>query len=134
VYIDNQGGNVKLARLFAVLVATLSMSAALAGSASATTVEKCQAELADLQTATEAAGPSFTNQKDVNGLLGKLDAASTKLVQGKNVDAVQKLVEFQTTLNALATAPKPKIDPTVAQALSTDAQTVIDCIDAIGTT
>jgi hypothetical protein len=54
----------------------------------------------------------------VDGLVAKLDAASAKLAAGKNTDAVAKLVDFQTTLNALATAPKPKVDPVVAQALS----------------
>jgi hypothetical protein len=65
---------------------------------------------------------------------GKLDAASAKLAAGKNTDAVAKLVDFQTTLSALATAPKPKVDPVVAQALSQEAQGIIECIDEIGTT
>lgn len=55
-----------------------------------------------------------------------------KLAEGKNADAVEKLVDFQATLNALATAPKPKIDPAVAQSLITEAQGVIDCINMIG--
>ena len=62
-----------------------------------------------------------------------LDAASAKLAAGKNADAVNKLVDFQTTLNALATAPKPKVDPTVAGTLSGEAPGVIDCINAVGT-
>jgi hypothetical protein len=65
-------------------------------------------------------------------LIEKLDAASVKLTEGKNADAVEKLVDFQTTLNALATAPKPKVDPAVAQSLTTEAQGVIDCINVIG--
>jgi len=65
-------------------------------------------------------------------LVAKLDAAATKLSEGKDADAVQKLVDFQTTLNALATAAKPKVDPAVAQALITEAQAVIDCINTIG--
>jgi hypothetical protein len=67
------------------------------------------------------------------GLVTKLDAASAKLAAGKNTDAVAKLVDFQTTLNTLATAPKPKVDPAVEQALRGDAQRVIDCINEIGT-
>jgi hypothetical protein len=43
------------------------------------------------------------------------------------------LVDFQSALNTLATAPKPKVDPAVAQALSDDAQGVSVCIDEIGT-
>jgi hypothetical protein len=82
---------------------------------------------------TLAAQESFTNQKDVGGLVAKLDAASAKLAAGKNTDAVAKLVDFQTTLNTLATAPKPKVDPAVAQALSAEAQGVIVCINELGT-
>ena len=69
----------------------------------------------------------------MGGLLAKLDAASAKLAAGKTTDAVGKLVDFQTTLNALATAPKPKVDPAVAQALSADARGVVVCINEIGT-
>jgi len=65
--------------------------------------------------------------------VAKLDAASAKLAEGKNADAVQKLVDFQTTLNALATARQPKVDPAVAQSLIAEAQGVIDCINTIGT-
>ena len=61
-------------------------------------------------------------------------AASAKLAEGKNADAVAKLVDFQTTLTALATAPKPKVDAATAEALIAEAQGVIDCINAIGTT
>ena len=80
------------------------------------------------------AGDPDENAQDVDSLLGKLDAASTKLAGGKSADAVDKLVGFQGTLAALATAPKPKVDPAVAQGLSTDAQAVIDCINAIEAT
>jgi hypothetical protein len=96
-------------------------------------VEECQAKLATLRSDTVAAEGSFTNAKDFNGLVAKLDAASAKLPAGKRADAVEKLVDFQTTLNALATAAKPKVDPTVAATLSGEAQGVIDCINAIGT-
>jgi hypothetical protein len=116
-----------------MLAALLAFGAIAAAPASATTVGECQAKLATLTSDTVAAQSSFTNQKDVTGLLGKLDAAAAKLSQGKNADAIQKLVDFQTTLNALASAAKPKVDAGVAQALSAEAQGVIDCISAIGT-
>ena len=102
------------------------------GSASATTAEECQPHLATPRTDTVAAQSSFAKQHDFDRLVAKLDAAATKLSEGKDADAVQKLVDFQTTLNALATAAKPKVDPAVAQALITEAQAVIDCINAIG--
>jgi hypothetical protein len=40
------------------------------------------------------------------------------LTAGKNADAVAKLTGFQTSLSALATAPKPKVTPATAQSLS----------------
>jgi len=123
----------KITRLLVVLAALLSLNALGAGTASATTVDECQSQLVTLRAGTLAAQTSFTNQKSVEGLVAKLEDASAKLAAGKNADAVAKLVSFQTTLNTLATAPTPKVDPAVAQALSGDAQGVILCINEIGT-
>jgi anionic cell wall polymer biosynthesis LytR-Cps2A-Psr (LCP) family protein len=123
---------VNLIRLLTVLAALLAFSAVAVGSASASTVEECQDRLTTLRANTVAAETSFDNAKSFNNLVEKLDAAAAKLAEGKNADAVQKLVDFQTTLNALATAPKPKVDPAVAQSLVVDAQGVIDCINMIG--
>jgi hypothetical protein len=116
-----------------VLAALLSLTALAAGAASATTVDECQGQLMTLRDNTLAAQASFTNQKDVEGLVAKVDAASATLAAGKNTDAVAKLVDFQTTLNTLAVAPKPKVDPAVAEALSAEAQDVIVCINELGT-
>jgi hypothetical protein len=123
---------VKLIRLLTVLAASLAFSAVAVGSASASTVEECQDKLSILRANTVAAETSFDNPKSFNNLVEKLDAAAAKLAEGKNADAVQKLVDFQTTLNALATAPKPKVDPAVARSLIAEAQSVIDCINMIG--
>ena len=123
----------KITRLLAVLAALLSLNAVGAGTASATTVDECQGQLSTLRDATLAVQASFTNQRDVDALVAKLDAASAKLAAGKNTDAVAKLVDFQITLNGLASAPKPKADAAIAEALSDDAQGVIDCITDIGT-
>jgi hypothetical protein len=123
----------KITRLLAVLAALLSLTAVGAGAALATTVDECQGQLMTLRYDTLTAQASFTNEKDVGGLVAKVDAASAKLAAGKNTDAVAKLVDFQTTLNALAAAPKPKVVPAVAQALSDDAQGVIACISELGT-
>ena len=121
----------RLTRLFIVLAAVLSLSAVTAGGASATTVEDCQAQLASLQANTENS-QGFANDKDVTALAGKVNAAAAKLAAGKNADAIVKLTEFQATLNALATAPKPKVTPGAAQELGSEAQAAIDCINAIG--
>lgn len=120
--------------LVAAFVATLAFVGLAVGSASATTAEDCQAQLAALRADTVAAQTSFTNVSSFTGEVAKLDDAAAKLTEAKNADAVQKLVDFQTLLNALATAPKPKLDPATAQALSTEAQGVIDCINSIGST
>jgi hypothetical protein len=123
---------VNLIRLLTIVAALLAFSAVAVGSASASTVEECQDRLTTLRINTVAAETSFDNPKSFNNLVEKLDAAAAKLAEGKNADAAQKLVDFQTTLNALATAPKPKVDPAVAQSLVAEAQGVIDCINMIG--
>lgn len=129
---EHEGVILRPTRLLAVFACVLTFVATAAGSASATTVEECQAELTTLRADTVAAEASFANAKDFNGLIAKLDTASAKLVTGKNADAVEKLIDFQTRLDALATAPKPKLDPDVAQALSLEADEVVACINAIG--
>jgi hypothetical protein len=118
----------KIARLLVVIGALLSLQAVVAGAAPASTVGECQLQLETLWAETVAAETSFTNLS-----LIKLDEAAAKLTAGKNADAVAKLTGFQTSLNALATAPKPKLASAAAQSLSTGAQGVIDCINAIGT-
>jgi hypothetical protein len=125
----------KLIRLFVALVAALAFGGlAVAGTAAAaTTVDDCQSQLATLRSDTVAAETSFSNAASVTNLTGKLDLAATKLTEGKNADAVQKLGDFQATLSSLATAAKPKVDPGTAATLTGAAQGVIDCINAIGT-
>ena len=54
----------KLTRLLVVLAALLSLSSIAVGSASATAVEECQAQLATLRADTVAAQSTFANQKD----------------------------------------------------------------------
>ena len=95
--------------------------------------QDCQSQLATLRADTVAAETSFTNAKDFTSEVAKLDEASAKLTEEKNADSVQKLTDFQSTLNLLATAAKRKVDPATAQTLSAEAQGVIDCINAIGT-
>ena len=82
---------------------------------------------------TVAAQTSFTNEQSGTTELAKLDDASAKLDEGKTEDAVQKLVDFQSTLTSLATATKPKVDATTSETLTSGAQDVIDCTTAIDT-
>ena len=123
----------KLARLSVVLAAVLALMAVAVGSGAASTVEDCTAQLAELRTNTVNGESAFANAKDFTGLVGKLDAASTDLAAGKNADAVQKLRDFQAKLDALTTAPKPKVDPVIASALTRETEAVIGCIEGIGT-
>lgn len=118
------------------VVVTGALSAVLipATAASATTAQECEAQLATLRSDTVAAQSSFTNQRSFTNEVAKLDATSTKLTEGKNADAVLKLTDFESTLNSLATASKPKLDATTAETLSNETQGVINCINAIGTT
>jgi len=119
--------------LVAAVAATLAFVGLAVTTAGATTAQDCQSQLATLRSDTVAAQTSFTNQKDFTNEVAKLDAASTKLTQGKNADAVGKLVDFRSTLSSLATASKPKVAAGTSQSLTGEAQGVIDCINAIGT-
>ena len=119
--------------LVAVLAASLAFVGLAVGTASATTVEDCQSQLATLTSDTLGAQTSFTNEKSSASELEKLDDASAKLAEGKTTDAVQKLVDFQSTLTALATAPTAKVDATTSESLTAGAQGTVDYINAVDT-
>lgn len=121
----------KLSLGSAVVTGVMSAVLVPATAASATTTQECGAQLATLRSDTVAAQSSFTNQSSYNSEVAKLDAASTKLADGKSADAVEKLTDFRSTLASLAAAPKPKVDETTAQTLGDETQGVIDCINAI---
>ncbi len=83
--------------LFA-LVAMLA-PAAFPSTAQAQTIEECQSLIA--QTSNDPAGVTIGgNNPDQAraGLQSKLVGASTKLAEGKNDDAIAKLVDFQTSV------------------------------------
>ena len=123
-----------LARLLAVLAVVLTAGAlSAAAQGSATTTADCQAQLSQLRADTVAAQGSFVNAKDFDGAIAKLDAAASKLAAGSTADAAQKVGDYQRLLTALATAPKPKLDPAVAATLNDEAQGVVDCINASST-
>jgi hypothetical protein len=129
-----QDGTLKLVRIVVVLAAVVAAGAIGTTAASATTTTDCQGQLSRLRADTMAAEGAFTNQKDLNGAVAKLDAAALKLSEGKNADAAAKVGDFQSLLSALPTAPKPKLDPSVADRLVAEAQGVVDCINAIDAT
>jgi hypothetical protein len=117
----------------AALLASFALALAIGTtqSAAAATAEDCQALLTQLGADTTAASPSFSNQKDVTGLVAKVDLASTELSLGDTDDAASKLGDYRTKLAALATAPKPKVEPTVAAGLEATSQQAVDCISSI---
>lgn len=124
----------KLLRIFtfAAFVFTLAFGA-LAAPANAATVEECQAQITSLRQAT--ANATFVGQqaeKNQNGLLGKLAAASADLTIGKNADAIQKLTDFRTKVEQLNT--QGKIAPADAATLIAGSDNAILCIQSIGTT
>jgi hypothetical protein len=100
-----------------------------ASPAQAETDGDCQAQIADLRTATLNA--KFIGQNDEKNrasLVAKLDAASDKLADGKNADAIQKLTDFRETVATLNTYGK--IAPDDAQTLVNGADAAIACITA----
>jgi hypothetical protein len=101
-------------------------------SARAETISDCQA-LID-QTSSDLAGVTIggNNPEQTRASLqSKLTGASTKLDEGKYQDAIDKLVDFRTSVEKLAAAPKPKISPEDAALLITDANNAIACIQSL---
>jgi hypothetical protein len=101
-------------------------------SARAETISDCQA-LID-QTTSDLAGVTIggNNPEQTRASLqSKLTGASTKLDEGKYQDAIDKLVDFRTSVEKLAAAPKPKISPEDAALLITDANNAIACIQSL---
>lgn len=113
------------------MLAALALSIVVGVSAaSATTTAECQAQLDSfVRTRRPRRRPLHT--RDFGSAIGKLDAAASKLADGRSADSIQTLADFQSLLHKLATAEKPKLDPAVAEALVAEAQAVADCIGAI---
>lgn len=116
-------------------VAALLAISVLGTAANAATAEECQAKI-DSLTAQTASAEFFGQNaaKDRAGLLDKLDEATTKLAEGKFADAIQKLTDFRTEVEALNVAVKPKINPGHAAALIAGANDAIACIDSLQAT
>jgi len=86
--------------LFLGLIHSLLMWGLGASPAQAQTVSECQAEIDQAKAlVTDTTNPnyidSFTNEKDREGLVGKLDSASTKLWEGKTEDALAILISLR---------------------------------------
>ena len=110
-----------------ILLALLALGLCfIAPPAQATTISECQALIGVLITDTQAA--TTLSAKDEAALLGKAQNASLKLDQAKFADALQKLVDYQNTLNALHSAAKPKIGANDYATLSADVAAAIACV------
>lgn len=95
---------------------------------------QCEASIDELRAATETVVITGKNAaKDRDGLLNKLDGASTSLARGKLCDAIRKLTDFRNKVNQLIAAGKINSDPTVGttgQDLVDGANEAIACIEA----
>ena|SRR5687767_2733530 len=112
------------------LVAVLVAAVAFPVSAGASATQDCQLQISTLRAAT-AAATSFVNSKDQAGLLGKLDNSSAALTAGKNADAVQKLTDFRTKVQALGS--NGKLGAEDAARLDAEAAAAIGCIQSSST-
>jgi hypothetical protein len=122
-----------LRKLITLVAVALAVSAvATVAPAGAATTGECQAQIDQLATQTQAA--TFTGKnadRDRSGLLSKLANANTKLSEGKNADAIQKLQDFQAQVGVLGQTGK--LAPADADSLAAGADAAIACIDSIGT-
>ena len=121
---------------FAAIVCAIALFVA-APLAQATTVTEVQAMIASLRAKTE--GVVITGKsadKDLNGLLAKLNEATLKVDQGKFCDAVVKLNDFKARVNALIIAGRINQDPalgTTGQELLNDADATIAALNELQT-
>lgn len=101
----------------------------------ATTVTEVQAMLASLRTKTETVVITGKQaDKDRASLLAKINEASLKVDQAKFCDAIAKLNNFKTSVNALIAAGKINQDPaagTTGQELLNDADATIAALNEL---
>ena len=122
---------------FAAIVCALAMFVA-APLAHATTVTEVQAMLASLKAKTETVTITgkAAETKDRPGLLEKLNESILKVDQAKFCDAVAKLNDFKTRVNALIAAGRINQDPalgTTGQELLSDADAIIAALNELQT-
>ena len=121
---------------FAAIVCAVAMFVA-APLAHATTVTEVQAMIASLKAKTETVTITGKSaDKDLNGLVAKLNEAALKVDQGKFCDAVAKLNDFKAKVNQLIAAGKINQDPalgTTGQELLNDADATIAALNELQT-
>jgi hypothetical protein len=121
--------SVRTIRTFAVVMfATamlLAVGSAVAGAAAQVTTT-CDGLVTTLRTDTVNA--TSLSDKDKGALLFKVDSAAVKLSEGKFCDALQKLNDYKSNLDALHFAAKPKISDADYALLSGDVGNAIGCV------
>src|SRR5215216_1982093 len=119
---------------FAAIVCALAMLVA-APLAHATTITEVQAMLASLRTKTETVAITGKSaDKDLAGLIAKLDEAILKVNQAKFCDAIAKLNDYKARVNALIVAGRINQDPalgTTGQELLNDADATIAALNEL---
>jgi hypothetical protein len=119
---------------FAAIVCAFAMFVA-APLAHATTITEVQAMIASLKTKTETVAITGKSaDKDLAGLVAKLNEASLKVDQGKFCDAIAKLNDYKARVNALIVAGRINQDPalgTTGQELLNDADATIAALNEL---
>ena len=116
-------------KLFAAAAIATSLTALLTAPAQATTVGECHELIAGLRADTAAA--TSLAPKARAGLEVKADAAATKLDAGKIDDALGKLTDYDSTLDALRGAAKPKVSDADVLVLCGDVDAALACVASI---
>ena len=114
-------------KLLAVTTAAIVAGSAVAVPARAATIQDCQTLIGELRTATTDA----TSLDKMGPLLvAKLDSAALRLGD-KTGDALAKLVDYDTALDALHAAPKPKVNDADYAILDSSIADPISCVEAV---
>jgi hypothetical protein len=116
-------------KLMSVAALAIATGAAVATPAHATTtVGECRVLIEDLSANTAAA---TSLGRAGAGLVAKADAAAIKLDENKTADALEKLLDYDSTLDALLSAAKPKVSEIDHATLNTEVEAAIACIGDI---
>jgi hypothetical protein len=116
-------------RIFAVVMFATAMLLAVGSAGAGAMVQlttPCDGSLAALRTDTVNA--SSLSDKNKGALLLKVDSTAVKVSQGKFCDALQKLNDYKSSIDALHSAAKPKISDTDYALLSGDVGNAIACV------
>jgi len=122
--------SVRTIRIFAVVMfATLSVVGSTGAGATVQLTTPCDGSITTLRTDTVNA--ASLADKNKGALLLKVDSTAVKLSEGKFCDALAKLNDYKSNLDALHFAAKPKISDIDYQTLSGDVGNAIACVTTL---